>query len=155
MNRHAVSHHTIVVKCQVAARVPAVFNAWRDPAALGRWYLPGDDTWSSQIARHEFAVGGVKRIAFGPRDEVPFTEDCRYVDIVTGHRLCFSMTIGRADKRLTTSMVTVEFADVNGRTDLTVTDQLVILDGGDSDADRRRGWGETLAKLKRMLETHA
>jgi hypothetical protein len=30
---------------------------------------------------------------------------------------------------------------------VTVTDQLVILDGGDTAGDRERGWGETLDKL--------
>jgi len=32
-----------------------------------------------------------------------------------------------------------------------VTDQLVILDGGDTRDDRERGWGETLEKLPRVL----
>lgn len=78
---------------------------------------------------------------------MPFLEDCRYEDIVPERRLCFSMTIGREGARITTSMVTVELFARGARTDVTVTDQLVILDGGDTSADRERGWGETLDKL--------
>ena len=42
----------------------------------------------------------------------------------------------------------VTFGEWDGRaTDVTVTDQLVILDGKDSAGDREKGWGETLDKL--------
>ena len=64
------------------------------------------------------------------------------------------MTIARGDVRITTSMVTVEFLAHGGRTELIVTDQLVILDGGDLPGDRERGWGETLDKLTPFLRAH-
>jgi uncharacterized protein YndB with AHSA1/START domain len=147
----STSHHTLVVRRAYDASAARVFAAWRDPAALQKWYMPGDATWSSRIVTHDFRVGGVKQIAFGPRGEVPFTEDCRYEDIVPEKRLCYSMTIARSDQRITTSMVTVLFASDGDRSELTVTDQLVILDGSDTHADRERGWGETLDKLPRAL----
>ncbi len=53
--------------------------------------------------------------------------------------------------RITTSMVTVRLASVGVRTEVIVTDQLVILDGGDTRGDRERGWGETLDKLPSAL----
>ena len=151
MNDVSTSHHTIVVKRTYAAPRERVFQAWHDPDALARWYLPGDSNWSSRIIVHDFRVGGVKQIAFGPRGETPFTEDCRYEDIVSDQRICFSMTIARSGTRLTTSMVTALFDSRGGSTDVTVTDQLVILDGGDSHADRERGWGETLDRLPDVL----
>ena len=147
----STSHHTIVVKRTYAAARAQVFAAWTDPAALVRWYMPGDATWSSRIEHHEFRVGGVKRITFGPRGEVPFNEDCRYEDIVPDRRLCYSMTIGQGGRRITTSMVTVQLASVGAKTEVIVTDQLVILDGGDTSGDRERGWGETLDKLPAAL----
>ena len=145
------AHHTVVIKRAFDAPPAHLFAAWRDPMALQKWYLPGDSTWSSRIVAHEFRVGGVKQIEFGPRGEVPFTEDCRYEDIVPDQRLCFSMTIARSEQRITTSMVTVQFVAAGRHTELTVTDQLVILDGGDTRDDRERGWGETLEKLPRVL----
>jgi uncharacterized protein YndB with AHSA1/START domain len=150
MSEISTSHHTVVVKRTFDAPRAKVFGAWSDAKALVRWYVPGDASWSSRIVAHEFRVGGTKQITFGPPGTA-FTEDCRYEDIVDGQRLCFSMTIAQNGKRITTSMVTVLFADRGKRTDTTVTDQLVILDGGDSSGDRERGWGETLDKLTALL----
>ena len=65
------------------------------------------------------------------------------------------MTISRGVERITTSMVTVElFARAKG-TSVTVADQLVILDQGDTAGDRERGWGETLDKLPAELTRNA
>jgi uncharacterized protein YndB with AHSA1/START domain len=150
MSPVSTSHHTVVVKRTFDAPRAKVFGAWSDPKALVRWYVPGDASWSSRIVAHDFRVGGLKQIVFGPGG-TSFTEDCRYEDIVPEQRLCFSMTIAQEGKRITTSMVTVLFADRGKRTETTVTDQLVILDGGDTAGDRERGWGETLDKLTALL----
>jgi uncharacterized protein YndB with AHSA1/START domain len=145
-------HHTIVVKRTLHASCARVFAAWRDPSALARWYMPGDDQWTARILDHDFRVGGRKRLAFGPRGEMPFEEDCRYEDIVDCARLCYCMTILRGQQRITTSMVTVQFFARGAATEMVVTDQLVILDGGDTAGDRERGWGETLDKLPAELK---
>ena len=153
MKAITTSHHTVVVRRRYDTPVARVFRAWQDPAALQCWYTPGDDRWTNKTLEHDFRVGGVKRFAFGPPNEPPFMEDCRYEDIVPDHRLCYSMTIARNDIRITTSMVTVEFHADGERTELIVTDQMVILDGGDTGADRERGWGETLDKLTPYLRS--
>jgi uncharacterized protein YndB with AHSA1/START domain len=153
MNDCSTSHHTVIVRRSYPAPAERVFAAWRDPAALARWYMPGDATWSSEIIEHDFRVGGRKRLGFGPRGGQRFFEDSRYEDIVDRRRICFAMTISRGPTRITTSMVTVE-TRTRGRADATeviVTDQLVVLDGGDTGADRERGWGETLDKLTTEL----
>jgi uncharacterized protein YndB with AHSA1/START domain len=147
MKELSTSHHTIVVRRLVGAARSRVFAAWSNASELARWYVPGDATWSSSVDSHDFRVGGTKHITFGPRGGETFTEDCRYEDIVTDRRLCFSMTIARAGRRISTSMVTVELMDRTGQTELVVTDQLVILDGGEGSHERERGWGETLDKL--------
>jgi uncharacterized protein YndB with AHSA1/START domain len=151
MNDVSTRHDTVVVSHSYSATPARVFTAWSDPEVLKRWYVPGDDSWSSKVVAHDFRVGGVKQITFGERGGVSFFEDCRYEDIVADRRLCFSMTIARADERITTSMVTVELLAVEGGTDVVVTDQLVILDGGDTASDREKGWGETLDKLTLVL----
>ena len=152
MSERSVSHHTVVVRRSYDAPVDRVFHAWQDSAALQVWYVPGDDGWTSKVLEHDFRVGGVKRLQFGPPGE-NFFEDCRYEDIVRDVRLCYVMTIARGDVRITTSMVTVEFFARGGRTELIVTDQLVVLAAGDTAEDRERGWGETLDKLTPYLRT--
>ena len=61
------------------------------------------------------------------------------------------MTISRAGERITTSMVTVDLLSAGDGTEVIVTDQLVILNGGDTATDREKGWGETLDKLPLVL----
>lgn len=144
-------HDTIVVTRTYDAPARRVFSAWADAAALGRWYLPGDSGWTSRVLAHEFRVGGRKHLTFGPNGGPLYSEDCRYEDIVENSRLCFVMTIACDDVRTTTSMVTVELFPDGPRTRVKVTDQCVALDGGDTAADRERGWGETLDKLPAEL----
>ena len=150
MTERSVVHDTVVVHRTYEATAERVFRARTEPALMERWYQPGDETWSARIVDHDFRVGGGNRILFGPPDTT-FTEDCHYVDIVPDRRICYSMTIARGDTRITVSMVTVELVPRPGRCDVRVTDQLAILDGGDTAADRQRGWGETLDKLSRVV----
>ena len=149
------SHHTVVVRRRFQAPVTRVFQSWEDPGALQAWYTPGDDTWTSKVLELDFRVGGVKRLQFGPPGETPFHEDCRYEDIVPEARICYAMTIAHGDVRITTSMVTVQLFPHGETTEVVVTDQLVILDGGDTSSDRERGWGETLDKLTPFLRAHS
>jgi len=148
MEREVTTVHDTVVVCRsCAAPAARVFGAWSDAAALARWYVPGDGSWSSKILAHDFRPGGIKKLEFGPPGETRYLEDCRYEDIVPNRRICFVMTILRGRVPLTTSLVTVELVEDCARTELQVTDQIAILDGGDSAAGRERGWGETLDKL--------
>jgi uncharacterized protein YndB with AHSA1/START domain len=146
-------HDTVVVSREYHASPARVFAAWSDAAALQRWYVPGDASWSSRVVEHDFRRGGLKRLEFGPPGDSPYEEDCRYEDIVPERRLCFSMAIRRAGTPITASLVTVELRPIGASTRIVVTDQLAILDGGDTAAERERGWGETLGKLTGELAT--
>jgi uncharacterized protein YndB with AHSA1/START domain len=143
-------HDTVRSRISLAAPPARVFAAWADAEQFERWYVPGDEEWTASVIAHEFRVGGVKKLAFGRPGE-SFLEDCRYEDIVENARICYSMTISRGATRITTSMVTVELVARGAEADCVVTDQLVILDGGDTAADRERGWIECLAKLPSVL----
>ena len=68
MSELTVRHDTVVVRRTYEASRERVFRAWEDPAALARWYTPGDEGWSAKILAHDFRVGGVKRLAFGAGD---------------------------------------------------------------------------------------
>ena len=154
MSEVKTTHHTVTLTRSYDATVERVFAAWRDTARLARWYVPGDGSWESDVVEHDFRVGGRKHLTFGPKGGPRYVEDCRYEDIVDGRRICFSMTIAGEKARMTTSMVTVELAANGARTDLKVTDQLVVLDGSDGPAnarDREAGWSETIGKLPAEL----
>ncbi len=142
-----VQHDVLTVERQFNAQVDRVFTAWADAGALKRWYLPGGDGWQAEVLEHDFQVGGRKHVSFGPQGEEPYEEDCRYEDIVKNERIIYTMTVSAAGKRITASLVTVEFSETGQQTNLRVTEQMAILDGGDSSEDRETGWGEVLDKL--------
>jgi uncharacterized protein YndB with AHSA1/START domain len=143
----SVHHDSVTVSRNLATDVATAFGLWSDPQALARWYLPGVEGWTSSILEHHFAVGGRKYLSFGPAGEPPYQEDCRYEDIVANERIVYSMTVSNSAGRLTSSLVTVEFSAVGSATRVVVTDQIAILDGGDTAEGRRTGWGEVLDKL--------
>jgi len=152
MTERSVVHETVAVRRTYDAAPERVFRAWTDPAQLQRWYVPGDETWSATIVEHDFRIGGRKRITFGtPADR--FSEDCWYVDIVANQRICYAMTVAHGEVRISVSMVTAEFLPHGRGCALRVTDQLTILDGGDTAEGRQRGWGETLDKLPAVIAT--
>ena len=154
MTERSVVHDTVVVRRIYDATAEQVYRAWTEAALLERWYVPGDEKWSAKIVVHEFRVGGCKRITFGPPEE-SFSEDCQYVDIVSNRRICYAMTIARGEARITVSMVTVEITPTRNKSEVRVTDQVAILDGGDTAKDRQRGWGECLEKLSSVVAENA
>lgn len=138
-----------IVRLEHVFQKPAgrVFAAWTSTEALSRWYVPGETGWWSSMAEHEFRVGGRKRLSFGPSTSVTYEEHCRYEDIVPDQRIVYSMTISAESRRLTVSLVTVEFAGVGESTTVTLTDQMAILDGADTVGNRKQGWVEVFQKL--------
>ncbi len=147
----SVHHDTVTVSRDLAAVVPTVFGLWSDAKALARWYLPGDEGWSSEILEHAFRVGGRKHLSFGPKGETPYFEDCRYEDIVTDERILYAATVLQGTDRLTSSMVTIEFSPIPTGTRVLMTEQIAILDGKDSTEERRQGWQEVMDKLEAAL----
>lgn len=139
MNEPVTRHDTIVVRRSFDASVARVFRAWAEPNYLARWHTPGDAIWTVKTMDHDFRVGGRRRMKFGPPTDEQYYEDCRYEDIVDDRRICYAMTVARGETRITTSMVTVEITPTPAGTQLTVTDQIAILDGGDTAKDRERG----------------
>jgi uncharacterized protein YndB with AHSA1/START domain len=137
MNDAATTHHTVTITRTYDVTAARLFAAWADAARLARWYVPGDATWELQIVEHDFRVGGRKHLTFGPKRGPRYSEDCRYEDIVDGRRICFSMTIANDERRMTTSMVTVELLPNGARTELKLTDQLAVLDGSDGPTSAR------------------
>ncbi len=151
MGEPSTRHEPVVVSRSFVASAERVFCAWAEPQLLARWHTPGDATWTVKNLDHDFRVGGRRRMTFGPPHEELYVEDCRYEDIVPARRICYAMMIARGETRITASMVTVEFHPTPGGCDLIVTDQIAILDGGDTAKDRERGWGETLDRLPAVL----
>jgi len=149
----SVTHDTVVLRRALKSPPKRVFRAWADEAEFVAWNVPGDEHWRVESKVHDFRNGGRRLATFsGPGKSPQYTEDCRYEDIVPDTRICYAMTISRDGVHITTSMVTIEIlGSQQSGTELIVTDQIAILDGAETPADRGRGWGESLDKLVRAL----
>ena len=154
MTDRSVHHATIVIDRDFEASPSRVYACWADPALRALWDFPGEG-WEATQIESDFRVGGRKVSRFGPPGGPQYTEDMRYEDIVEGRRIVFAYTITREAERITSSLTTAEFAPDGARTRLKLTEQIAILDGGDTTKDREAGWNEALDKLAAELDRQA
>ena len=135
-----------VIERDFAAPPSAVFRAWADPEAKRRWsdchpehtteYHLDFRPFGHETHRVDYPNGRVQRI-----EKVFF-------DIVQARRIVFAYDIRLDDRRLSVSLVTVEFDASPAGTRMTYTEQLTYLDGHEDRAQRLRGTEEGLARLQ-------
>jgi uncharacterized protein YndB with AHSA1/START domain len=141
MSTRSVQHATIVIERFLDAPLARAFAVWAHP-----------EGWEGPLEQHEFRVGGQKRLEFRPPDGHVYREDGRYEDIVPDDRTVYAYSIWRGDVRITVSLQTVEFAAEGPGTRMLLTEQLTILDDGDTPAARERGTREWLDRFAHALE---
>jgi uncharacterized protein YndB with AHSA1/START domain len=109
--------------------------------------------WEVEEFTGEFKVGGFERSRFRFRGGEPVRNDTTYHDIVPNERIIFaySMTIG--DKRISSSLATLQFRPSGKGTLLVFTEQGAFLDGLDGAGPREGGWKELLDALGRALQS--
>lgn len=146
-------HDTIITKRNFAIPVGKIFRAWQDTGQLEAWCYPGDASWTSRIEAHEFAIGGMKQAVFGSVGNLPYREESRYLDIRVNRHIINSERILAGDGRLiSTSLVSIEFVEIGNGCELTVSDQITLLDEADTPEQRRAGWKEVLDRLEPFLQ---
>lgn len=148
MTERSVEHATFVVRRVLDAPLPEVFAAWAHPE---RWDVPSDNSWDA-YEQHEFRTGGRRLQTFGPRSGPVWREEGRYEDIVADKRIVYSYAILRGDLRVTLSLQTLEFVAQGARTRMQLTEQIAILDRGDTASGREGGVGQWLDKFATALK---
>ena len=142
-------HTDFVIEREFSATPDDVFAAWADPEARMAWSNchPGntrEHRLDFRIHGHEIheaiaANGGVERV------------DRFFFDIIEGQRIVFAYDIGFGRKRLSVSLVTVEFFPAKRGTRMVYTEQLAYLDGHEDRAERMRGTEEGFDRLGGMF----
>lgn len=141
-------HGTIEVERRFRGPLSRLYQAWTDDEALARWCCPGDAGWSATVLQHDLAVGGIKRLTFGPAGEPPYEEVTRYLSIAPHEHLVCAETILRGAAVVSCSLITLAFAEAANGSHLDVTDQITLFDNRDTPDARRAGWGEVMARLE-------
>ena len=134
---------------QITRTFPAspqkVFEAWTDPQQLGRWSAPtAEYDVSAQV---DLRVGGRYRIQMTHSSGAVHTALGEYREVQPPNKLVY--TWGWEDGSVSDTLVTVEFRDRDGATELTLTHERF------PDAEWRdkhnQGWSGCIARLESLL----
>jgi uncharacterized protein YndB with AHSA1/START domain len=152
----SIIHSTFVIERSYPAAPERVFAAFADPQQKRRWFVEGDHH-DVEDFNMDFRVGGTEQSRFRFKEGTPVaglacTNITVYLDIVKDERVVLASTMAIADKRISASLVTVEFLpSAGGGTDLVLTNQSAFFEGADGPEMREEGFRVLLGKLEQEL----
>lgn len=152
MTRPSVLHTSFVIDRQFKAPPDRVFAAWADPEAKRRWSDCHGDLPNNEYSL-DFRPGGVEvhRVVY-PNGSVQRVQK-RFFDIVPDARIIFGYDIQLDSRRLSVSLVTVQFEPSRTGTRMLMTEYIAYLDGHEDLEERIRGTNEGLDRLELELQT--
>ncbi|WP_312163724.1 SRPBCC family protein [Phenylobacterium sp.] len=148
----SASHTSFVIERRFAAPPAAVFGAWADIEAKRRWSDCHTDEGQTELTM-DFRPGGRESYRAVLEGGVRQSVEKVFFDIVWNERIVFAYDIEVGGKRLSASLVTVEFSAEGEATFMRLTEQLAYFDGHDDLQERIRGTREGLDRLALDLET--
>ncbi len=142
----SAEHGTFTITRTYTASPARALAAWptRRPRPDGSVPRERASTRSTSVSAAPRPTGAA------PRGPVYYYE-ATYKDIVPGERLVYGYTMEAGDSLFSVSVATVEFAPDGAGTTLSLTEQRVFLDGGDTLAVREKGTGELLDSVGAAL----
>lgn len=126
----------------------AVFRAFTDPVELAKWF--GPEGISVGNVKIDLRPGGGYSLDFNETDGGVHGLSGVYREIRPPERLVMTWTWGHGDMAGIETLVTIELAEVDGETDLTL-----VHEGLPSDESRdlhNKGWTSTFNCLDQLLE---
>lgn len=146
MNKHFVTHDTFVIEKVYTDTPDVVFAAWADPELKAKWF--------TEAEVFDFRVGGQEKNQGGPPGGPVYTFNAHYQEIIPDQRIVYSYTMDLDKMRISVSVTTVEFKQIDEGTRLIFTEQGAFLDGHDKVADRECGTNIMLDKLGEQLKNN-
>jgi uncharacterized protein YndB with AHSA1/START domain len=159
---NAASGDAVVLERSFDAPVDLIWQMWTNPEHFKAWY--GPDGATIPVAKMDVRVGGTRLVCMemqspnGPM-QMWFTGD--YREIVENERLVYTESMADEDGNVlapsamgmpeghpTTTEITVEFQEVNGRTKMVMTHA-----GIPSDSPGATGWIMAFDKLAAYVAT--
>ncbi len=155
MARSDAIHGSFTIERRYPAPPAKVFAACADPLIKKSWYAESD-THEVIAFESDFRVGGAERLTYAFGANTPFpgarliTEGV-FHDILDQQRIVTSTRMAIEGKPISVALETIEIAEVEGETSLTLTFQGVFFEGADGPEMREQGWRDLLDRLGRAL----
>jgi len=146
MKKHFATHDTFVIEKVYNFTPEVVFAAWADPELKAKWFTEAEE--------FDFRVGGQEINHGGPPGGPVYTFKAHYQEIIPDHRIVYSYTMDLDETRISVSVATVEFKQIDEGTHLIFTEQGAFLDGHDTAAVREHGTSILLDQLGEQLKNN-
>jgi uncharacterized protein YndB with AHSA1/START domain len=148
-------HSTFVVEHRYPYPPEKLFAAFADPARKRRWFAEGDGHDVEEFEM-DFRIGGAERTLYRFRPGTPFPgvalkTEGTIQDIIANQRVVTASTMSLGDHRISSSLVTAEFAPHGQATDLVITFQGAFYEGSGGPKMREGGWRKLLERLEAEL----
>ncbi|MFQ5797101.1 MAG: SRPBCC domain-containing protein [Bacteroidota bacterium] len=142
---------SLQLKRTFAAPRERLFRAWTEPAALKKWFAPTDE-YSMPIAQVDLRIGGNYRFGMKPPNtDVPHVAFGTFREIRVPEKLVFTWSWENPDSNIGETLVTVEFRDLGGSTEIILTHDL--FPDEKSRDDHNKGWTGCLGRLAKLVST--
>ena len=150
-----VTHGSFVLERTYDLPQHAVFDAWADRDKKNAWFGEGDD-FVTKVDTYEldFRVGGRERLVGPLPSGRMFEYVSTYGEIQQDRRIVAMYDVLIDGKRISVSLLTVEFEPIPTGTHLIMTEQGAFFDGIDTNEERIKGAEDSLVNLDKYLATH-
>lgn len=131
----------------ILAEPETVFAAWTEPKQLLRWSCPEGATVTD--AQVDLRVGGKYRLRMKGSEGEVHTAVGVYREIERPHRLVFTWDWLEQDHAVGETVVTVEFKDLGGSTEVVLSHEL--FPSAEAKASHEEGWTSCLNRLEALF----
>src|SRR5882724_3031567 len=144
MSEQSTVHNTFVIERSYPKPAELVFSAFAETTKKRRWFGESDKHDIEQFDM-DFRVGGAERLRYRFKEGIPFAgvvliNEGSYQDIIPNQRIVTASTMSFGDRRISASLVTIEFLVTDKGTDLICVHQGVFFEGADGPQVREAGW---------------
>ena len=130
----------------IKAAPETVFLAWTEPDQMGQWSAPEG---MSVVAEVHLEVGGGYRLRMTSPEGQEYNAVGTYREIDRPKRLVYTWSWEEKEHDVGETLVTVEFNDMGGSTEVVITHEL--FPGAEARDDHEKGWTSCLHRLEGLF----
>ena len=144
-----IQHSTFVVERELPGSPAHAFRFWADPVLKERWSGCHPD-WTVLEDVRDFQTGGMEVKRWRMPSGTEMAVSTVYLDILPDERIIYAYKMSFGARPDSTSLVSIEFRSLGGRTKVKVTEQGAFLNGGSQ--ERVAGTEEGYDRLVAVVE---